>query len=127
MRAFCFLYKLVLRFRYPVSLPGDVAGALGIDVSNYVTYQEFERLISCPSCKPTKLTRFMPRDEAEQAFKSACRKERFQQNTQFSFYFNEGWVEFILKFDNQSRLRRIYLQHKNVQNDAGIEIQLPSS
>jgi hypothetical protein len=124
MRAFSFLLKMALRLRYPVSLPGDVAEALGIDLSNHISYQEFISKLSCPSCRPTKLTRFMPREEAEEAFRRACRTERFHQNTRCSYYFNEGWLEFSLKFDNESRLRRIYLQHKNIREDRGIEIQL---
>lgn len=66
----------------------------------------------------------MPRNEAEAAFKNASRTERFKQNTLCSYYFNEGWMEFILQFDNQARLRRIYLQHKDIDQDSGVEIPL---
>lgn len=124
MKTSSFLFRLLIRFRYPVSLPEDVAKALGIDVSNYITFQEFVKRITSPACRPTKLTKFMPRDQAEEAFQFAYRKERFTQNSLYSYYFNEGWLEFILKFDDQSRLRRVYLQHKHIQEDDGIEIPL---
>ena len=65
----------------------------------------------------------MPREEAEAAFQSAQRKERFGRNSLFSYYFQEGWLEFKLYFDEKARLRRIYLQHKDLNSD-NIEIHL---
>lgn len=124
MKALESLYRLLLRFRYPVSLPEDVAHALGIQVSNFLTFDEFVNQLVSPECRPTRLTKFMPRDKAEEAFQGAQRTERFKQNTLISYYFNEGWMEFVLFFDEQSRLRRIYLQHKQIAQDSGIEIHL---
>lgn len=66
----------------------------------------------------------MPRNIAEAAFERAQRKEKFGRNSLFSYYFNEGWLEFNLHFDEHSRLRRIYLQHKDVDQEQGIEISL---
>ena len=66
----------------------------------------------------------MSREKAEEAFYGAPLKEKFQNNTLVSYCFTEGWVEFILQFDDQSKLRRIYLQHKNIKHDRGLEIQL---
>lgn len=119
-------YRLFLRFRYPVSLPEDVAKALGVSFSNYISFEDFVKKLTCPSCQPTKLKKFMPREEAEAAFHEALRKERFQHNTLFSYYFNEGWMEFVLQFDEHSRLRRIYIQHKKIVQEEGIEIPLCS-
>jgi hypothetical protein len=119
-----FLYRVLLRFRYPVSLPEDVAGALGVEITNLISFEEFFSRLVCPSCRPTRLIKFMPRDKAEAAFHGALRKERFRHNTLFSYYFNEGWMEFVLSFDEHSRLRRIYLQHKKIPKEGGIEIQL---
>lgn len=124
MNPFNFLTRLFLRLRYPVSLPEEIASALGIHLSNSVRFDELLRQLCSPSCKPTKLARFMPRDKAEAAFGSARRRERFQRNTLCSYYFTEGWLEFVLQFDDQSRLRRIYLQHKRIHSDHGIEIPL---
>lgn len=124
MKALDHLYRILIRFRYPVSLPEDVASALGIEVSNFLTFEQFVEYLTGPLCRPTRLTRFMSREKAEEAFQSAQCKESFHQNTLFSYYFSEGWLEFVLQFDEQSRLRRIYLQHKNIQSDTGIEIPL---
>lgn len=124
MKMWDVLSRLLIRFRYPVSLPEDVAEALGIRMSNFLTFDEFVNELVSPECRPTRLSKFMPRDKAEEAFQGAQRTERFQQNTLISYYFSEGWMEFVLSFDEHSRLRRIYLQHKQITSDKGIEIQL---
>lgn len=124
MKALDVLSRLLLRFRYPISMPEDVGVALGIQISNYVTFKEFVSFLGCPNCRPTKLTKFMSREDAEKAFLKAPLKEKFQNNTLFSYCFSEGWVEFILQFDDNSRLRRIYLQHRDIKQDRGLEIQL---
>lgn len=124
MKALGLLSRFFLRMRYPVSLPEEIAEALGVSLSNCASFNEFVSYLACPSCKPTRLTKFMPREKAEEAFQNAPRREKFKQNTLISYQFNEGWVEFILQFDEQSRLRRIYLQHKQIEHDQGIEIAL---
>jgi len=117
------VFQFFLRIRYPVSLPEDIAADLGINASNLLTFEQFVRQLSHQSCCPKRLTRFMPREEAEAAFQSAQRKERFGRNSLFSYYFQEGWLEFKLYFDEKARLRRIYLQHKDLNSD-NIEIHL---
>jgi hypothetical protein len=125
MKALDHFRHFFLRFRYPVSLPEDVAKALGVPISNFVTFEEFVDRLTSPKCRPTRLQKFMSREKAEQAFQGALRKEHFREKSLYSYYFNEkGWVEFILQFDDQSRLRRIYLQHKNIEHDQGLEISL---
>ena len=64
MKAFDHLCRFFIRFRYPISLPEDIAEALGINLSNYITFDKFVSLLTCPSCKPTKLHKFMPREIA---------------------------------------------------------------
>lgn len=123
-RVFNIIHKFLVRFRYPVSLPEDIALALGIEASNLLTFEEFVSRLISPGCRPTRLTKFMPREKAEAAFQGALRKEHFKKNSLFFYYFNEGWLEFILLFDEDSRLRRIYLQHKKFAKDEGVEIQL---
>lgn len=118
------LYRLFLRFRYPVTLPEDIAQDLGIGASNFLSFDQFVRCLTSPSCCPTRLIRFMPREKAEETFKAAQRTERFKQNTLISYYFSEGWMEFILHFDEQSRLRRVYIQHKEIEKEQGVEIRL---
>lgn len=125
MKAFDLLYRFFLRFRYPVSLPEDVATALGVNLNCYLTFEEFVDCLKCPKFRPTKLKKYMSRHQAEEAFNdSALRIDRFGQKSLFSYYFNEGWMEFILHFDDQMRLRRLYLQHKHIQGDVGLEISL---
>jgi hypothetical protein len=127
MRTLACFSRFFVRFRYPVTLPEDIASALGIHVSNFITFDEFITKLTGPDCYPTKLKKFMHREDAEAAFFSAQRKEHFRQISLFSYYFCEGWVEFKLEFDAESRLRRIYLQHRTIKNERGIELQLSSS
>lgn len=114
--------RLFIRFRYPVSMPEDVAADLGLDISNSLSFKEFIRCLTDPSHRPSKLTRFMPREQAEDIFRLALRKERFQQNSLFSYHFKGGWMEFILQFDEQSRLRRLYIRHKDLKHKHEIGI-----
>ena len=115
---------LFLRFRYPVSLPEDVAKALGIPFSNFLTFNHFIKKLICLKTPPTRLIKFMPRNDAELAFRLALRKERFKNHTHFSYYFNRGWLEFVLYFDEQSLLRRVYVQHKDFNKSNKVEISL---
>lgn len=117
--------RFFLRFRYPVSLPEDVAQALGLQISNFVTFNQFVHYLSEPTCRPTRLHKFMPREDAEAAFQNAHTKECFVRSSLFSFYFPEGWIEFTLEFDENERLRRLYLNHKHIKFERGIEICLP--
>ncbi|MEI8124849.1 MAG: hypothetical protein WCG42_03765 [Parachlamydiaceae bacterium] len=121
---FHWLSNIILRLRYPVALPEEIATDIGVPISNVLTFDEFVRKLTNLSSRPERLKRFMPRDLAEAAFEKAQRKEIFGRNSLFSYYFNEGWLEFSLHFDEQSRLRRVYLQHKNFVHEQGIEIRL---
>jgi len=116
--------RLWARFRYPVSLPEDLSNALGLAFSNCMTFDEIISKLTHPSTTLIRLKKFMDREEAEEAFESAYKKDRFSKNSLFSYYFNEGWIEFILYFDDESRLRRIYFQHKMIEQDEGIELAL---
>ncbi len=124
MRAFDLLYRLILRFRYPVSLPEEIALALGVELSNAMTFEEFVSQMTSPTCRPTRLAKYMPRYQAEEAFKGALRQELFKRNSLYSYYFNEGWLVFVLHFDEKNRLSRIYLQHSHIAPERGIEIPL---
>lgn len=68
----------------------------------------------------------MDRSQAEKAFEKAKRKERFGNNSLFSFYFTQGWLEFELQFDESELLRRIYIHHKLISHPNGYELPLPS-
>jgi hypothetical protein len=114
--------QLFVRFRYPISMPEDVATDLGLTLSNLLTFQEFMSHLTNPHHRPTKLSRFMPRDQAENNFRFALRKEKFQSNSLFSYHFNGGWMEFILHFDENARLRRLYIRHKDLKQKYEIPI-----
>jgi len=116
--------RFFARFRYPVTLPEDVAESLGIKVSNFLSYNELIKKISTCESNPLRLARLMPRNEAESAFQHATCIERFGAKTLVSYYFSEGWVGFVLQFDSQMQLRRIYLRHKEIEEEEGVEINL---
>lgn len=117
------LLQVYWRFQYPVSLPEEIAEALGINASNGIGFTEFIRQLSSPSCAPTKLKKFMSREEVEATFAKALRKERFARHSLFSYYFNKGWLGFYLQFDQDSKLRRVWVQHKALERD-NVEINL---
>lgn len=66
----------------------------------------------------------MPRNLAEEAFSTARRMDRFKQCSLFSYYFDEGWLEFELRFDADARLRRVYVRHRRLPQDEGVELSL---
>lgn len=125
MKSMEFLKNLFVRFRYPISLPKDIEEATGVELPNTLSFEEMIQLLSKSCFCPKKIQKFMPRYKVESIFKTAKLCERFCDRTLFSFCFTEGWIEFVLKFDSCSRLRRIYLMHKQVEEDCGIEIPLP--
>lgn len=118
------MWRFFLRFRYPGSLPEEVACALGIELPNRISFDELVKLLSASDAKPSKLQKFMSKEMADAAFSHAQCKEHFKHSSIFSFYFTEGWLEFLLEYDENSRLRRLYMQHKNIDSDRGIEIKL---
>ena len=124
MKAFEIVHRFFRRLKYPVTLPEEITEALGVTVSKFLSLEELVHYLASSTCRPTRLSKFMSREAAESAFKSAQRKERFRRDTLVSYYFNEGWMEFILQFDESSRLRRVYIQHKDIPHERGIEIPL---
>lgn len=118
------LARLFARFWYPVTLPEDVTETLGVEVSNFLSFDELIKRITQSNTNPLRLSRFMPRKDAEAAFKHATCIEHFGEKTLVSYFFPQGWIEFVLKFDRESRLRRIYLLHKDINNEEGVEINL---
>ncbi len=104
------LTRLISRFRYPVSLPEDIANDLGVSLPLTLSFKVFLEMLSLPSSKTTKLYKRMPRHQAEVAFQCAVKKETFASCSLFSYYFNKGWVVVALYFDEEERLKRAYLQ-----------------
>lgn len=122
MKFFESFFRLLVRFRYPVSLPEDVARDLGLNLSNFITFPELIKHLIHPGHRPSRLMKLMPREQAESLFQAALRKERFQHNTLFSYHFNGSWLEFVLQFDDQSHLRRLYIRHKDLKQKYEIPI-----
>ncbi len=118
------LNRLISRFRYPVSLPEDVAHDLGLYLPNTLNFQEFLHTLSSPHQRPAKLRKFMSRTLAEATFESALKKESFRSCSLFSYYFNKGWLVFALYFDEEARLRRIYLQCPSCESLDGFDLPL---
>ena len=71
------------RFRYPVSLPEDVAKDLGMDLPNNIKFQKLIDLLATPGQRPAKLRKYMPRVSAESTFESALKKETFKSCSLF--------------------------------------------
>ncbi len=120
--------KLFQRIKNPISLPEDIGRDLGIQILyNELSFQDcIEKLLTC-DCESKHLVRLMPREDAEMLFKSAIRKETFRDTSLFSYYIYDGWLAFKLIFDDQNRLRRIYLQHHALdcpENEDGLEMIL---
>jgi hypothetical protein len=124
MKTWQTLLRFVSRFRHQVSLPEEVAMALGIHLSNFLSVPELLQRLCCPTCSPTRLMRLMHRHDAEAAFLQALRVERFSRHTLCSYYFKDGWLEFVLQFDEQQQLRRVYMHHKHLPAERGVELSL---
>jgi len=120
-----FFKYLLRRIRFPLSLPEEIADDLGIVADPETSVPELIKALLKPNSRPSHLVKNMSREKAEAVFRSALIKERFMRSTICSYYFHEGWVEFILNFDKKSHLRRVYMQHKEVaSDDDGCEIAL---
>lgn len=122
LRIFKPFSDLLLRLRYPFSMPEEIASDIGLSITNYCSFDEFIACLTNPSQRPAKISRFMPRENAEDLFQTALKKEQFRHNTLFSYYFKDGWMEFVLQFDEQSRLRRLYILHKDLKQKYEIPI-----
>ena len=116
--------RLMSRFRYPVSLPEDIAKDLGVRLSNSLSFEAFLKALSSPHMHPTKIRKYMCRQQAENAFHAALRKECFPACSFFSYYFSKGWVVIALYFDEEDRLRRAYFQCPSREKIDGFNLPL---
>ena len=124
MNLFESLMRLCCRFRYPVSLPEDVANDLGMKLPNTLSFKEFLHLLSSPHHHPTRIKKFMKREQAEKVFELALKREKFKSSSLFSYYFNKNWLVITLYFDEEDRLRRLYLQCPACEQLDGFDIPL---
>lgn len=104
------LNRLFNRFRYPFSMPDDLASDLGVSIVPGMSFEGFLEHLKFSANHPTKLWKFMPRYQAERRFQSAIKKEVFPSSTFFSYSFHQSWLLLVLHFDGQSRLRRLHVQ-----------------
>lgn len=104
------LTRLVSRFRYPVSLPEDLATDLGLHLVNSLSFQDFITSLASPQARSTTLRRGMGRSQAESVFHSALRREVFPSCSLFSYYFGKGWLVVSLYYDEGGHLRRAHIQ-----------------
>lgn len=118
------LIRLISRFRYPVSLPEDVSRDLGIHLPNTLNFSDFLKLLSSPHHRSSKLSKYLPRYQAEAVFESALKKETFKSCSLFSYYFNKGWLVFALYYDQEARLRRVYIQCPDCEVLEGFDLPL---
>lgn len=116
--------RLISRFRYPVSLPEDLARDLGIQIPNTVNFCQLLKYLKSSDLRLTRFKRFMPRELAENAFRSALKKESFKSSTLFSYYFKKSWLVFALYFDEEGGLRRLYVQCPSCSGLDGFDIHL---
>jgi len=120
------LTKLVARIWYPVALPEDIAHCFNLKVSNLLSQEELVRVLRKSQSYTAFLSRYMPRDIAESVFRRATSIESFGDKTIISYYFIGGWMEYVLQFDAEDRLRRVYLAHRALERGSE-EIPLTSS
>lgn len=124
MQLFAGVTRLISRFRYPVSLPEDVAHDLGMQLPNTLSFQQFLKLLTSPHQRPSKLRKYMTRETAEATFGSALRKDIFKSCSLYSYYFKKSWIVFSLYFDEKSRLRRVSLQCPTLPSLEGFDLAL---
>ena len=120
------LSNFFVRLRYPFSLPEEISEALGIPLSNQIAFHKLIAYLRSPHCRPAKLLKTMPREEAEATFRNASYSDHFHQTSSFSYHFSEGCLEFVLLFDKASKLKRLYLRFREFPEEGGIEISLDS-
>ena len=118
------LTRLISRFRYPVSLPEDLAKDLGVKLVNTVNFRQLLRILHSSDLRCNRLKRLMSRAQAEAIFRSALKKESFKSSSLFSYYFNKSWLVFALYFDEKDQLRRLYVQCPSCSNFEGFDIHL---
>lgn len=118
--------RMLCRLRHPVSLPQEVADAVGFRGGPVNTFCELMLRLTSPGCVCHHLCRMMPREVVEELFDRAVRKEDFGLHSIYSYYFRQGYLEFVLHYDELGRLRRVYLQHKSIVSPGGQELILRS-
>lgn len=118
------IIQLFSLLRYPISAPQDVLLALGME-SDFSDLDFHHFLKKIVTRIPRRVYRDMSRDEAERSFSTAYKKEVFHTTTHASYCFIQGWLEFVLEFDKNRHLRRLYVHHSLLSGAQSIELELP--
>lgn len=118
------LKNFCVRFRHPVSVPQDISLALGVDIPPFASFDNIIRFLTSPPCCPGTLKKYMLRSRAEKFFANARRQDIFAERILFSYYFLRGCIEFDLRFDQEDRLRRVYVNYSGAKTDLGIELPI---
>ncbi|MCB1181343.1 MAG: hypothetical protein KDK55_04905 [Chlamydiia bacterium] len=118
------LLRLLSRFRYPASLPEEVASDLGLFIPNTISFKDFMSFLRSNHCCPTTLKRGMDRFDAERVFSSPLKKEIFSSRTLLSYYFAKGWLVITLFFDEGGQLTRAQVQCPMPTEIEGFDLHL---
>lgn len=127
MNLFQKMMSFFFRMKHPISSPEEIGRDLGVQtLHRAVSFQECIACLIDENSPPKNIIKFMQRAEAESKLRSAVRKERFKNSSLFSYHLFQGWLAFKMVFDQEDRLRRLYLQHKDLKapTDEGFEIKL---
>lgn len=117
------ILDLVHRFSHPGSLPNDVAYDLGLEVYGRLSVNELLQMLK----NPTHLKKYMKKGLADQLFVHAQRKDIFKLTSRFTYFFNQGLLEFVLDFDSDEQLRRAYATFHNSKGNLMVELPLPTT
>ena len=118
--------RFVKRLKHPVSQPEDVGKDLGIQILyNELSFEDCLSKLTDFEHTPQNLSRFMDRKQAEHFFKLAIRKESFTCCSLFSYYLYDGWLAFELTYDDQNRLRRLFVQHPALTQNRDKALEIP--
>lgn len=124
MRWWEVIFSCLARIRYSGTPHTEIALALGIVPPQTLCVRKFVKQVARRCELSQTLYRFMGKKEAEKQFDNALIKEHFKNFSLFSYKFPGGWLQFALKYDTEHKLRRLYIHHKFLPQQEGIEVTL---
>jgi hypothetical protein len=124
MKFFKFALKFFIGNDVNHLLPDELLKTLGLDLKGNSSIEDLLEKLNHSKSLHIKLKKFMTKREVENAFISAEKKEHFSRHSLYSYYFSKGWVGFFVSFDQDLKLRRVYLQYKSLRYQDTIELYL---
>jgi hypothetical protein len=124
MKIFKFVLKFFVDNQVDHLLPDELLKTLGLDLEGKSSIEDFVEKLNHSKSLHVKLKKFMTRREVENTFLSAEKKEHFSRHSLYSYYFSKGWLGFFVSFDQDLKLRRVYLQYKSLRYQDFIELYL---